>query len=107
MAKIKESTFIKAMANAYKLPKPRKPSGSLSFLDDSHYFPPELYLKTNDYPGIKDFDLGEEVTLVIKAKVVSKSSNYDNDDTQRAQGGTVETETRVSLSLSSIAEIKA
>lgn len=47
------------------------PSGS------DYYWPPTLYLSTEDFPGVENWKAGDVVNLAITATVNSKSENQE------------------------------
>lgn len=73
---------IKALGNKkpFKLPAPKKESskkGAVMSID--RYYRPEIYLSDKDYPSIGDFDVGDEVTLLVTAKVTTKRAGQDTN----------------------------
>ena len=77
----------KAMANSKvkmrPMPKPKEPKHSCPSSAEEYYYPPTIYLSDKDFPGIKDWQFGQTVHLVITAEVGSISMRDEGKGAKR------------------------
>ena len=79
---MKQSPLMAAIKRAnnpkvHKLPKEKKSKGMRVPSGSDYYWPPTLYLSTEDFPGVENWKAGDVVNLAITATVKSKSENQE------------------------------
>lgn len=57
------------------LPKEKDSGGKLAVSSSKYYYPPTLHLDQTDFPGCKEFSVGQVVNLAITAEVSGVSTN--------------------------------
>lgn len=87
--KDKKNPLIQAIEKAgsikvHDMPKEKQPKGTKAMAQPSdYYWPPTLYLSTEDFPGVENWKAGDVVNLAIRATISSKSENESTESKKR------------------------
>ena len=79
MAAIKKANNPKV----HQLPKGKKSKGVQQVEPSGYYWPPTLYLSTEDFPGVENWEAGDVVNLAITATVQSKNDSQAAGEKER------------------------
>lgn len=71
------SKAAKGKAAVHRVPAKKEDKGLSSY--ESSYYPPTLYLREKDFPGIEKYTVGQKVQLAITAEVISVNMREDNN----------------------------